>query len=288
MSTDMRSLSREAKFDKRVKVIALRRAGRSYVQIALQLGLSRTGVFDICKRHAAVGIIALRDAPGGRPSGEGRRLAPAQESAVRQQIIDSTPDALAMPDALWNRTAVSRLIERQMGIVLPIRTLGLYLSRWGFTSNRPPARSAGTRSAAMNQWLTQGYPVVAARSKAQGGEINWGSDSRLPAAEGRRPRAAAFAVHPARGRARHGRRGLSMISAVTNKGHLRWTTFNRPLDADALVDFLRRLIRGASKKVFLIMDDLRVRDESLVDTWLVEHEDAIEAFHLPAGRRPAR
>jgi hypothetical protein len=74
-----------------------------------------------------------------------------------------------------------------------------------------------------------------------------------------------------------------MISAVTNKSQLRWTTFYALLDATTLVAFLRRLIRGAGKKVFLIMDDLRVHDDRLVQAWLAEHEDEIEAFQLPAN-----
>jgi len=72
-----------------------------------------------------------------------------------------------------------------------------------------------------------------------------------------------------------------MISASTSKGQLRWTTFDAPLDAKTPIAFVRRLIRGASKKVFMIMDDLQVPDDKLVDTWLVEHEDAIQAYHLP-------
>jgi hypothetical protein len=268
----MRSLSRAAKFAKRVQVIELRRAGRSYVQIALQVGLSRTGVFDICKRHAAVGTPALRDAPGGRGPGAGRTLAPEQELLLRQQIIDSTPDALAMPEALWNRGAVARLIEQRLGRVLPVRTLALYLVRWGFTARRPVLRPAGPGSVLLNQWLTDRYPLVLAQSRTEGGEISWGGDSRL-------------AARPSPPRAHGGRRGLSMISALTNKGQLRWTTFHAPLDAQTLLAFLRRLIRGAGKKVFLIMDDLRVQDDGLVRTWLAEHEDAIEAFRLPGRAR---
>ena len=118
----MRSLSREAKFAKRISVIELRRAGRSYVQIALQVGLSRTGVFDICKRHDAVGIVGLHDAPGGRAKAVGCTPGPEQELQLRQQIIDSTPDELAMPEAQWNRAAVSRLIEWRVGIVMRTRT----------------------------------------------------------------------------------------------------------------------------------------------------------------------
>jgi hypothetical protein len=283
---DMRSLSRTAKFDKRVKVIELRHAGRSYVQIALQLGLSRTGVFDICKRHAAIGITALRDAPNGRARGEGRTLAPEQELLIRNQVIDSPPDALAMPEALWNRAAVARLIEQRLGVVLPVRTLGQYLVRWGFRSHRPMHRSAGTRGVALNRWLADDYPAVAASSKAQGGEINWASVSKLLAEHARR-RPGAAAAGAASARPYKPPRGLSMISAVTNKGQLRWSTFRGPLNADTLVDFFRRLIRGGSKKVFLIMDDLLVHDDKLVETWLAEHEDAIEAVHLPGRHRQA-
>ena len=70
----MRSLSREARHERRVQVIRLRKTGRTYDEIALQTGLSRTGVFDICKRHDASGAKALKDVPGGRKVGDGRRL----------------------------------------------------------------------------------------------------------------------------------------------------------------------------------------------------------------------
>jgi transposase len=121
-AVDMRSLSHEARFDRRVQVIQLRHAGHSYEHIALQTGLSRTGVFDICKRHEAVGQLALHDAPSGRKTGDGRTLSPLQEALLRRLIVGRTPDALAMPEALWTHAAVSRLIAQRLGICLPVRT----------------------------------------------------------------------------------------------------------------------------------------------------------------------
>ncbi|MDP9604641.1 hypothetical protein SAMN05518845_11951 [Variovorax sp. YR750] len=72
----------------------------------MQTGLSRTGVFDICKRHEAAGVKALRDAPGGRKLGDGRRLDAAQEAAARKLLTDKTPDQLKMAYALWTRVAL--------------------------------------------------------------------------------------------------------------------------------------------------------------------------------------
>lgn len=54
----MRTLSREARHERRVQVIRLRKAGLTYDAIATQAGLTRTGVFGICKRYAASGAKA--------------------------------------------------------------------------------------------------------------------------------------------------------------------------------------------------------------------------------------
>lgn len=83
-------------------------------------------------------------------------------------------------------------------------------------------------------------------------------------------------------RIRAKREGLSIISTVTNKGQMRWKIFDGALNADILIDFLRRLIKGAHKKVFLILDNLRVHHSKPVKKWLAEHTDAIEVFYLPS------
>ena len=103
-ATDMRSLSRQARHERRVQVIRLRKAGHTYEEIAALTGPSRTGVFKICKRHEGVGVKALHDAIGGRRMGENRLLDAAQEAQVRKLIADKTPDqhqdALCAIDAL--------------------------------------------------------------------------------------------------------------------------------------------------------------------------------------------
>lgn len=96
----MRKLSRPARHERRVQVIRLRKAGRTYEEIATLTGLSRTGVFNICKRHELSGAKALHAAPSGHQSGDGRLLTAAQETLVRKLITDKTPDQLKMPYAL--------------------------------------------------------------------------------------------------------------------------------------------------------------------------------------------
>ena len=253
----MRSLSRDARHERRVQVIRLRKAGQTYDEIAMQTGLSRTGVFDICKRHDVGGAKALRDAPSGRKSGDGRLLDAAQEAAVAQ------------------------LIEQRFGIRLPVRTMGLYLARWGFTPQKPIKKAYEQSPAAVKKWLDEDYPGIAARAKAEGAEIHWGDESGLRSDDVRGRGFAPVGRTPVI-RVNSKRHGLSVISTVTNKGQMRWRIFDGALNTDILIDFLRRLIKGASKKLFLILDNLRVHHAKPVKAWLAEHADAIEVFYLPS------
>jgi hypothetical protein len=59
------------------------------------------------------------------------------------------------------------------------------------------------------------------------------------------------------------RHKLSMIATVTNQGKTRWMIIDEAFDADKLIEFLQALIKDAGKKVFLILDNLRVHHSKL-------------------------
>ena len=264
----MRSLSREARHERRVQVIRLRRAGRTYEEIASLTGLSRTGVFNICDRYAKDGAKALRDAPGGRKAGEKRLLDAAQEAAVRKLIADKTPDQLKMSYALWTRAAVSGLIGQLYGIQLSARTTGKYLARWGFTPQKPMRRAYEQSPAAVKKWLDGQYPEIEARARTEGAGIHWGDETGLRSDDVRGRGYAPPGCMPVI-RVNNKRESLSVISTVTNKGVMRWKMFDGALNADILTDFLKRLVKDADRKVYLILDNLRGSSaESVGELWL--------------------
>jgi DDE superfamily endonuclease len=83
----------------------------------------------------------------------------------------------------------------------------------------------------------------------------------------------------------HRRAGLSVISALTNRGELRWMVLDGAVKAPTLIRFLQRLTRDAGRKVFLILDRLPVHRARPVRDWLAEHRAEIEVCHLPATAR---
>lgn len=56
-------------------------------------------------------------------------------------MIDRCPDQMKLPFALWTRPAVQEYVRQSLALALPIRTVGWYLKRWGFTPQKPVRRA---------------------------------------------------------------------------------------------------------------------------------------------------
>lgn len=217
----------------------------------------------------------------GRKPGSGRRLDVEQEQRIKAVLIDKTPDQLKMPYALWTREAVRELIRDRYGIELPIRTVGDYLKRWGMTPQKPQKRAYEQRAPEVQAWLAQEYPEIQARAKREDAEIYWGDETGLrndcQHERGYAPKGKTPVI-----RLNAKRESVNMISAITNQGKVRFRFFEGTMNADVLIDFLMRLARDATRKVFLILDNLRVHHAKPVKEWLKEHARMIEVFYLPA------
>ena len=278
---DMRKLSAAAQEERRRQVVGLRESGLTYEAIAAQVGLTRTGVFNICRRFAEQGRAGLASRPRGPAPGTGRFLAPEQEAQVRAEISQHTPDELGLPFALWSRAAVRMLIEQSCEVRLAVRPVGTYLARWGFTAQKPLRRAYEQSPKAVRRWLRHDYPALVAQARTEKGTIFWGDETGLRSDDVRgrsfAPRGRTPVVRPS-----HKRAGLGLISAVTNKGELRWMVLDGALKAPSLIRFLRRLTQEVNGKVFLIGDNLPVHRARTVRDWLAERKAQIEVFHLPS------
>src|SRR3569833_2431097 len=106
---DMRKLPAAAQEERRRQVIGLRQRGMTYQAIADLVGLSPTGVLNICHRFAAEGAKGLVSKKNGRKPGEQCLLNPAQEAEIQALIRRHTPDELNQPKTHKNQTTVRAL-----------------------------------------------------------------------------------------------------------------------------------------------------------------------------------
>src|SRR4030042_1034535 len=277
---DARKLSSDAQYELRCCCIRMLQSGKKQSEVGSALEVSRASVVRWWRIYRREGMSGLRLKKRGRSHGEKRRLTHEQEKSIQRMLIDKTPDQLKLPFALWTRKAVQEAVLQHHEVKLPIRTVGEYLSRWGFTPQKPVKRAYEQQPERIKKWLDEEYPGIARRAKKEKAEILWGDETGISSEDNR-----------GRGYAPKGRTPVvygpgkrfstSMISAINNQGKMRFMVYEGALRVETFLKFLRRVIKDAKRKIFMIVDNLRVHHARKVQTWVEKHKDRIEIFFLP-------
>lgn len=280
LRTNAVRLSPEEQYQIRKNIIRLSKKGKSNEEIAEILDVSLRHVQNTKKLYAEGGIAGIRLKKRGRRNGAKRTLTPEQEKEIQQILVDKTPEQLRFKECMWNRKNIAELIRRKYGVSMPESTLGVYLARWGFSVQRPTKRAYKQDEERVKNWVKSEFPGITARAKEEGAEIYFGDETGLQnqstclrgyAPIGQTPVVKTEAKHIK----------INMLSAISNRGKLRFVLYKDNMNADKLIDFMRRLVYGSKKKVFLILDNLRVHHAKKVSLWLEKHKDEIEVFYLP-------
>ncbi len=280
MRTEAVRLSPEEQYQIRKNIIRLSRKGMENEKIAEILDVSLRHVQNTKKQYEDGGIEAIKPKQRGRRQGEKRTLTPAQESEIQTIIVDKTPEQLRFKECMWSRKNISELIRQKYGIAIPESTLGVYLARWGFSVQRPTKRAYKQDEEKVKSWVESEFPGISERAKTENAEIYFGDETGLQnqstCLRGYAPIGKTPVVNT---EAKHIK--INMLSAISNRGKLRFMLYKDSMNADKLIDFMRRLVHDSKKKVFLILDNLRVHHSRNVRAWLLEHRDEIEVFYLP-------
>ena len=72
-----------------------------------------------------------------------------------------------------------------------------------------------------------------------------------------------------------------MLSAISARGDFRFMTHEGRVDAAVFCEFLRRLLVGMPRKVFLIVDGHPVHKSAAVKRFAAKHAEELELFFLP-------
>lgn len=279
---DARKQTLEQLHERRKQVVRLHKRNIDIMQIVEMSGLSYPTVRNTINLFEIGGWPAIKPAARGHKLGEGRRLTAEQEAAIRTTICDKRPEQMKMDFYLWSRAAVGELIRREYGVEFGVRTVGKLLQRWGFTPQKPIKKAYEQRPEAVQQWLDEHYPAIEAQAKTEGGEIHWGDETALVNTDVRGRSYAPAGQTPVAYAVGGTRQKLSMIATVTNQGKMRWMIIDEAFNSDRLIEFLEALIKDAKRKVFLILDNLRVHHSKPVKAWLAERVAQIEVFYLPS------
>lgn len=281
MKRDARKEKQAVQQALRERIVELRKQGKKNEDIAEYLGVTQQHASTIWQRYKRGGQEDVQQRKRGRRYGQKRTLSPEQEQKIQDILVAKTPDEIGLPYALWTRGAVQELIKRDLGIGMPVRTVGLYLRRWGFTPQKPVKRARERNQKEVDRWLYREYPKIVAGAKKEKAEIMWADETGIQiggnlergyARSGKQPvvRLSVKRVH------------ISMLSAITNRGKVRFMLYKGAMDSGKLVTFMARLVRDTYRKIYLIVDNLPAHHGSIVSNWVEKHKENIAVFYLPS------
>ena len=73
-----------------------------------------------------------------------------------------------------------------------------------------------------------------------------------------------------------------MVSAFTNQGKVQFMIYSEAMNAERLIEFLKQLIQSSRRKIYLILDNLKVHHSKVVKEWVEKNEGKITLFFLPS------
>jgi len=274
---DARSYSHQTLEEMRIDAVRRVEAGESPEFVAAGLGINRRTIYRWISSYHYHGEEGLKaKAIAGAPP----KLDAKQLAKLSKIIREKSPLQLKFDYALWTLAMIRELIRDQFKVNLSEVSVGRLMKRLGFSPQRPLYRAWQQDEGLGENWREREYPKIAARAKREGALIFFADESGVRsdyhvgttwAPVGKTPVVKATGA----------RFSLNMISVVNALGHFRFMTVEGGVNATVFRDFLKRLITGMDRKIFLIVDGHPTHKAKLVRDFVEAHQDQIELFFLP-------
>ena len=248
---DARKLDHKTLEEMRMRAVKRIQDGESPEIITRVLGVDRSTVYGWLARYRRGGWNGLKAKPltGRPPKLDGKKL-----RWVYDTVTKKNPLQLKFAFALWTREMVAKLIKDKFRIVLSAVSVGRLLAQLGITCQKPLHRARERDEALVQKWLKKDYPEIRKMAKKQGADIYFGhaahirSDHHAGRTWGKKGETPIVETTGAR-------HGMSLLSAISSRGHMRFMIKQQGgVNAAVFIEFLKRLIAGAGRVIFLIVD----------------------------------
>lgn len=248
--TDARKLDHKTLTAVRQRAVASVQEGHSPEVVAKTVGIARATMYGWLARYRDGGWGSL-DARkrGGRPP---KLDGPALQWIFRT-VTMKNPLQMKFTYALWTAKMVGKVISDRFGVKLSKASVCRLLAQLGLTPQRPIWRAYQQKPEDVQRWLKQEFPKIRSLARKEKAQIFFGDEAGVRsdhhagttwAVQGKTPIVSSTGA----------RFGLNMISAVSAQGEFRFMVIRGRVGAARFIEFIKRLIHGSDRKLFLIVD----------------------------------
>ena len=261
----------------RVRAVQQVQSGESPEVVIRVLGFSRRCIYSWLAMYRAGGWDALKAKPiAGRP----RKLSARDLQWLYRTVTGKNPLQLGFPFALWTRAMIAKLIRERTGKRLSLVSVGRLLAQLGLTCQKPLWRAYQQDGSRVEQWLKKEFPRIRALAKKEKAQIYFEDESGI------RSDFHAGSTWAERGktpmvRVTGQRFSLNMISAISPRGELRFMVVKGGVGAKVFITFLKRLVHGQRRPLFLIVDGHPAHRAKLVEQYVESLEGRLRLYLLP-------
>jgi transposase len=252
-------------------------AGADPREVSRVLGLHVNTVYKwvAAARAGGRGALDAKPVPGRPPL-----LTVDQQAQVVEWVTGSDPRQLSFGFALWTRGMVGDLIARRFQVRMSASAVGRMLHRLGLTPQRPVWRAWQADDAAVAAWKDTVYPELAKEAKKLGATIYFADEAGLRSDHHAGTTWGIIGQTPVV-KSTGARHSLNMISAVTAKGLLRWSTYSGSLTTSIFTDFCTRLMHDTDGPVFLVVDGHPTHRSKAVRDFVDTTDGGLRLIRLP-------
>jgi len=261
----------------RIRAVQRVEAGESPEVVIKALGFTRARIYEWLAAYREGGYEALKAKQlFGRPP----KLTGKQIGKLYKIVTMKNPLQLKFPFALWTRSMIGEVIRDQFDVRLSDVSVGRLLRKLGLSPQKPLRRAYQQDKDQVERWQSDVYPKIRRLAKRENADIYFADEASVRsdyrsgttwAPKGQTP------VVPATG----ARFSLNLISAVSPRGEMRFMTLNGRMTADRFIEFLNRLMKGAKRPIFVIVDGHPTHRAVKVKKFVAATNGKLRLFFLP-------
>lgn len=242
----------EQREEKRKAVVgAVVNRGEDVSTVARVFDVPERTVFHWLACYRGGGWQALRE---GKRSGRPRKVDGKTMAWLYDKITMGDPRQFQLPFCLWTLDIIRRVLKQERSISLSKSAVSRLLKQLGLSAQRPIYRSYKKDPKAVETYLRETYPELAAKLQ-QGGVKLFFVDEAAVRSDCHRGTTWAPVGQTPEVEDSGDRFTLKMISAVSARGDMRFSFIRGRMNSDGFIAFLKKLREDAGCPIIVVADN---------------------------------